>query len=160
MISNKGGKMSPSILVLVFLTLILVITSLFIFAAREGGIRATIVTDNSLEEAYTKSEILDSYLRRVINETGKEEPVSGFREALSSYKVGEKYVAEGLDQVEDQVDGEHIRIEGGVLKIDFSVEFSIRSINKKDPERANYLGTYTHKFSHSQTLEKEVEKGL
>jgi len=87
-LENRKAGMPMSITLLVVLTMILLVFSLYIFAIREKSFQRTITPPEELDLIYADSEVLDFYLDAIVSDLkDRSNVIESFRKAFLEYKI-------------------------------------------------------------------------
>lgn len=148
MIKGKKAGMELSIVLLVLATLVLVVSALFTFNFRIGALERNMKIYNNVEGVYAQAKILDFTLREIIvkfenNKNG--EIIAFVNDSIHRYK-NETYSIYGLQQVENQLNSEHIKAENGQVSAKFQIIFVDQTWDEKNPQYLDYKIKYTHNF--------------
>jgi hypothetical protein len=152
---SKKGVMMLGIVLLTVATLVLVIAALFVFNFRMSKINKQISSGSQAEDAYSRAEILDFYLKDISSKIdSKADPAGNFRRELENYKdKNGAYAYLDLNQIESQADEKHINIGGG-NKLDINFDITILEAIPFDDSSEGGLEmvNYTYRFSYSKAL--------
>lgn len=154
LIKNRRG-MSISIVLLVLATLVLTSFALFTFYLREKSIQEEIYTTRFLEEVYVKEEKINFYVQNIfdnsVRDFNRDEDVSklinNFKQELGKYKINNKFVIAELEQVEGQINEEHIKVKNNKVTAGFQITIKSNVTDeKKEKEIFSAVYTYNKKF--------------
>jgi len=151
MLSKINKKADVSIVLLVFMALVLVGATLFIFNINLRKFRTEIINVKALDSVYIRENEINFYVGRMMDNSiekdiSKEQFIINFKEELERHKVDGAYVLEELSQVEDQISDIEITDTKVVFDLDIRVIKNFKEIS------ITYV--YNKKF------EKEFEKDL
>ncbi|MDP1728714.1 MAG: hypothetical protein Q8L27_00740 [archaeon] len=153
---NKKAMMSIAIVILVVSTLVLVISALFIFNAKQATIDNEIAISSSLDDVYIKSEILNFYLDDICSKVQSTVGASlEFMTELEKYKTSEGvYIYSELEQVAKQVNEENVNynVQEGLLEVKFDILLSQNFEIKDKSESLLTQTVYNYTYVCSRKL--------
>ncbi|MBT4135389.1 hypothetical protein HOD75_02430 [archaeon] len=127
---NLGKKgMSLAVLIFFFVSLILLIGSLFYFNTQKNNVEKTLDISDNIDRIYSKQTELDYYSWKIFDKVVKQgiskgEFVNGLRSELEFYKDVEKgYAVRELEFLERQLVVENVEVSDDkiVLKLNFNL---------------------------------------
>lgn len=149
--------MPLSITLLVVATFILIVTSLFIFSIRKDNFNNQINAVAYFERFYSDEPAMDFYIKQIVNRvdvSNQQDIFNAFKKELDAYKNNAAgYPLPEFEQLEAQLNKDHITIENNILKINFEINFSRTVSDSADPN-ANKLFTinYRKKFEYTRDI--------
>jgi len=151
--SKKAGQ-SISVVLLTIAALLLVISILFVAGTRSADFQKKALSVNSIEALYSNASTIDFYLNRVIANMNKADPLNSFRDEMAALKNSKgEYPIREMAQIENQIDKEHVRIEKGYLKINFTMPLFDRvAIQTATSSSVFYEVNYNYRFNYSEKL--------
>lgn len=154
-IKNKRAGMSLSIVLLVFAIIVLLVICLVYFQSTRTSMQNTFASITLFENVYSEEALLDFYLGEIVKNMDREDVVSNFSTEFKKYadNPAKKYPLPAFMQVQQQIDSNHIRIENGVLKVDFDIVF-YRIVLDSDVYGARELFriNYNKKFRYEEKI--------
>lgn len=168
---NKRAATPLSILLLVFMTLILVATSLFVFYISGGNIKEKVSDLRFIDDVYVKEEQINFYIAKMVETSFKQtktekEFIEKLREEIEKLKEYEEYdeypSLPEPSKIEFEISEENLDYSDDLVKINFKIEIRNKITegignNEKEIIRASY--NY-NKIFEADLKEKEISKDL
>lgn len=85
LLKNRKAKMEISILLLVILTLILVIFSVFVFNTRTGDYKKTLGSSQAMDELYSSAAIFEFNVRHIVEDVAKNNKISSEKDFMANF---------------------------------------------------------------------------
>lgn len=159
---NKMNKkaMSIPIVLLVILTLILIVTSLFYFNIKQKDVKETMMIPDEIDKVYIKQVQLNYYLDDIFDRStkdfelgdGKQAFIENYTKELSRYKVNGNWIMDELGQVESQIVENNVELNETAIILKLSLEIlGEKEIDGKEVINIKY--NYDRKFEKVFKLE-------
>jgi hypothetical protein len=142
---NKKGGAEISVVILVLMTLLLVISSLFYFSIKENQASENLYSSTFLGPIYSKEVLINFYVQNLVDKSAvgvltREQFINNFKENLANYKdsKGEFFLSE-FNQIEGQLSEERVEINADFVSIIFDIHITNEIIkDEKSIALANY----------------------
>ena len=134
----RNKKADISVLLLVLMTLILVISALFIFNLNSKKTTAKIIEYNSLNDIYSREKEINFYINDIMERVGsridknkniKAEFIKNFKKELERYKNEDVFYIKELEQLDSQLIISNIEYADKTVKINFNIHLEKRFEN-------------------------------
>lgn len=131
-------KADISVLLLVLMTLILVVSALFIFNLNSKKVEAKIIEYNSLNDIYSREKEINFYINDIMERIGsridkniniKDEFIKNFKKELERYKNENVFYIKELEQLESQLIVNNLEYADKTVKINFNIHLEKRFDN-------------------------------
>jgi hypothetical protein len=154
LLNNKKGA-ELAIIILVFITLILAIFSLYLFLT--GLNKNNVETADNigvLDNVYFRAFELNTYIQNIVDNSAninlsqsnsKVAFIANIKNNLGYYKSGNDFLIKEMGQIEGQLKEENVAIYGELIKLNLSISISgMNSLNKERPTVIiyNYIKTF------------------
>ena len=134
----RNKKADISVLLLVLMTLILVISALFIFNLNSKKTTAKIIEYNSLNDIYSREKEINFYINDIMERVGsridknkniKDEFIKNFKKELERYKNEDVFYIKELEQLDSQLISNNVEYADKTIKINFNIHLEKRFEN-------------------------------
>ena len=134
----RNKKADISVLLLVLMTLILVISALFIFNLNSKKTTAKIIEYNSLNDIYSREKEINFYINDIMERVGsridknkniKAEFIKNFKKELERYKNEDVFYIKELEQLDSQLISNNVEYADKTIKINFNIHLEKRFEN-------------------------------
>jgi len=150
--TNKRADISVSLLVL--MTIVLLISSIFIFITNINKVGAEVIDVKFIDEVYVRENEIDFYVNEAMTRAvknfdqgyGKQDFIVQFKKELENYKVDGEYVLKELGDVEKQITENNIKIEDNKVSINLIIKI------------IDDTGEFSIAYSYQKEFKKNFEK--